>query len=364
MGVQVALNHRTEYKYERPITLGPQMVRLRPEPHCRTKISSYALTVTPAEHFIDWQHDIYNNHVARFVFQEKTDKLIVEVDLIAELSPVNPFDFFLEPEVENFQFQYPAEQAKDLDPYRAPQPLGPRLEGFLSGLPREKRATTSFLVDLNSRIKSTIGYTVRMEPGIQSSEQTLEKGTGSCRDTAWFLVQVLRHLGFASRFASGYLIQLAPADGLQGAAKDSADLHAWAEVFLPGAGWIGLDPTSGLFAGEGHIPLACTPDAPDASPITGTVEPSRVEFGYSMTVRRVNEARHRAKLSGDEQWTEVDKVAHQVDADLTAQDVRLTMGGEPTFVGIDEPDSPQWNGDAMGPLKRNRAVGLIRRLRD
>ncbi len=364
MGVQVALNHRTEYKYERPITLGPQMVRLRPAPHCRTKISSYALTVTPAEHFINWQHDIYNNHVARFVFQEKTDKLTVEVDLIAELSPVNPFDFFLEPEVENFQFQYPAEQAKDLDPYRAPQPLGPRLEGFLSGLPREKRATTSFLVDLNSRIKSAIGYTVRMEPGIQSCEQTLEKGTGSCRDTAWFLVQVLRHLGFASRFASGYLIQLAPADGLQGAAKDSADLHAWAEVFLPGAGWIGLDPTSGLFAGEGHIPLACTPDPGDASPITGTVEPSGVAFGYTMSVRRVNEARHHTGTLGDEQWMRVEKVAHEVDADLAAQDVRLTMGGEPTFVGMDEPDSPEWNGDAMGPLKRNRAVGLIRRLRD
>ena len=298
------------------------------------------------------------------MFQEKTDKLVVEVDLVAELSAINPFDFFVEPEVENFPFQYRGEQAKDLDPYRTPEKLGPRLEGFLGGVPREKRSTTSFLVDLNSRIKGRIGYTVRMEPGIQSCEDTLDRGTGSCRDTAWFLVQVLRHLGFAARFASGYLIQLALAGGSEGISKDSADLHAWAEVFLPGAGWIGLDPTSGLLAGEGHIPLACTPDAPDASPITGTVEPSRVEFGYTMSVRRVNEARHRSKPFSEEQWTRVEKVAHQIDADLAAQDVRLTMGGEPTFVGIDEPDSPQWNGDAMGPLKLSRAVGLIRRLRE
>jgi uncharacterized protein (DUF2126 family)/transglutaminase-like putative cysteine protease len=364
MSVRVALNHRTQYKYEKPITLGPQVLRLRPAPHCRTPIFSYALTVAPDKHFVNWQQDLYNNHLARLVFQEKTDELVVDVDLVAELSPVNPFDFFLEPGIEEFQYQHSADRVNDLNPYRAAQAAGPLLQDFLGSLSREKQGTISFLVDLNARIKSLVRYIVRIEPGIQSCEQTLEKRSGSCRDTAWLLVQVLRHVGFASRFASGYLIQLAPANGSEGISKDTADLHAWAEVFLPGAGWIGLDPTSGLFAGEGHIPLACTPEAPDASPITGTTEPSRVDFAYSMSVRRVKEPRLHSIPRSDEQWARVETVAHQIDADLAAQDVRLTMGGEPTFVGIDEPDSPEWNGDALGPLKRNRAVSLIRRLRD
>ncbi len=363
LGIQVALNHRTLYKYERPITLGPQVVRLRPAPHCKTPILSYALKVSPAHHFLNWQQDIYNNHLARFVFPDKTDELVVEVDLIADLSPVNPFDFFLEPEAENFPFSYPAELTKDLEPYLKTKEAGPLLEDFLDSIEREKRGTTSFLVELNSQVKNAIGYTARLDPGIQDCEQTLATRTGSCRDSAWFLVQVLRHLGLASRFASGYLIQLHEDDSpTHDATQDSADLHAWAEVFLPGAGWIGLDPTSGLFTAEGHIPLACTPDPPNASAITGTVEPSRVEFSYAMSVRRLTRMRHASLPLAD--WTKVDRVAHQIDADLIAQDVRLTMGGEPTFVGIDEPDSPQWNGDALGPLKRNRAVAMIRRLRD
>jgi len=356
LGIQAALSHRTQYKYDKPITLGPQVIRLRPAPHCKTPIVSYALKVTPTHHFLNWQQDIYNNHLARFVFPDKTEEFVVDVELVADLSPVNPFDFFLETAAENFPIRYPATLAKDLAPYLATEELGPLMEDFLDSVERESRPTTGFLVDLNGLVKSTIDYTVRLHPGIQTCEETLAKRLGSCRDSAWFLVQVLRHLGFASRFASGYLIQLA--------AEDSADLHAWAEVFLPGAGWIGLDPTSGLFTAEGHIPLACTPDAPNASPITGTVEPSKVDFSYAMSLRRLNTATHQSDPLNEQQWKRVEAVAHQVDADLSSLDVRLTMGGEPTFVGIDEPDSPQWNGDALGPLKRNRAVAMIRRLRD
>jgi uncharacterized protein (DUF2126 family) len=290
---------------------------------------------------------------------------VVEVDLVAELSPLNPFDFFLEPGVEDYPFEYAPGLAKDLEPYRSLDPAGPLLQAFLRGISGDKRGTVGFLVDLNRRVRDEIGYVTRLEPGVQTSEQTLEKRTGSCRDSAWLLVQILRHLGIAARFVSGYLIQSAAEEGgPNGPQTDSADLHAWAEAFLPGAGWIGFDPTSGLFAGEGHIPLVCTPNASQAAPIGGTVEPANVDFSYSMSVRRLNDSPRPSKPFSEEDWAQVEQLAHNVDADLNAQDVRLTMGGEPTFVGIDESESPQWNIDALGPMKRSRGLALIKSLRN
>jgi len=296
---------------------------------------------------------------------------VVEVNLVADLSPVNPFDFFLEPGVEAYPFAYAPDLAKDLEPYRSVDLSGPLLQAFLENFVAEKRGTSgtiSFLLDLNRKVRDEIGYVTRLQPGVQTCEETLELRSGSCRDSAWLLVQILRNLGIAARFVSGYLIQLAPdekaLDGSSGAQADSADLHAWAEAFLPGAGWIGLDPTSGLLAGEGHIPLVCTPHASKAAPIGGTMEPAKVDFSYSMSILRLNEAPRLTKPFTDKDWAKVEQVAHSVDADLEAQDVRLTMGGEPTFVGIDEPESPQWNIDALGPIKRTRGLDLIRCIRD
>src|ERR1700677_2609832 len=363
MSIQIALNHRTQYRYDKAVSVGPQVIRLRPAPHCRTPVLSYSLRVAPAGHLLNWQFDLHNNHLARLLFPDKTNEFVVEVDLVAELSPFNPFDFFLEPGVENYPFEYVPELAKDLEPYRWVAPADPLLQAFLGKLSREKQGTIGFLVDLNRRERSEIDYVTRLDPGIQTCEQTLEKSSGSCRDSAWLLVQILRHLGIASRFVSGYLIQLA-ADDPSGPRTDSADFHAWAEAFLPGAGWIGMDPTSGLFAGEGHIPLVCTPNASKAAPIEGTVEPANVDFGYSMSVRRLNDAPRPSKPFTEEDWLRVQEVAHSVDADLEAQDVRLTMGGEPTFVGLDEPESPQWNIDALGPTKRTRGLALIQCLRE
>lgn len=368
MSVRVALNHKTQYRYDKAVSVGPQVIRLRPAPHCRTPILSYSLSVTPARHLLKWQLDLHNNHLARLLFSDKTDEFLVEVGLVAELAPFNPFDFFLEPGVENYPFEYAPELTKDLEPYLWVEPAGPLLKAFLGMLPRETRGTISFLVDLNRRVRNEIDYVTRLDPGVQTCEQTLEKGSGSCRDSAWLLVQVLRHLGIAARFVSGYLIQLAAdeteSEAGSGQHTDSAAFHAWTEAFVPGAGWIGMDPTSGLFAGEGHIPLVCTPNPSEAAPIEGTVQSAKVDFSHSMSIRRLNDAPRPSRPFTEEDWLQVQQLAHRVDANLKSQDVRLTMGGEPTFIGIDEPESPQWNIDALGPMKRARGIALIQSLRE
>jgi len=365
MGIQVALNHRTLYRYEKAITLGPQVIQLRPALHCRTPILSYSLDVTPSEHILNWQLDPHNNRLARLLFSGKTNELLVEVNLVADLSPYNPFAFFLEPGVEEYPFAYAPGLAKDLEPYRSVDPPGSLLQAFLESFVGRKSGTISLLLDLNRKVRDEIGYVTRLEHGVQTCEETLEKRSGSCRDSAWLLVQSLRNLGIAARFVSGYLIQLQSPDPESGGPEaDSADLHAWAEAFLPGAGWIGMDPTSGLLAAEGHIPLVCTPTALQAAPIGGTAEPAKVEFSHSMAIRRLNDPRRPSKPFTEQDWLRIREVAHSVDAELKVQDVRLTMGGEPTYVGIDEPESPQWNIDAAGSMKRTRGLALIQGLRE
>ena len=366
MSIHVALNHVTHYRYDRRVTLGPQVVRLRPAPHCRTRILSYSLRVEPAQHFINWMQDPFANHLARLVFPEMTREFKVTVDLVAEMSVLNPFDFFLEPEAENFPFSYTAEAARDLLPYLAKDELTPKFKAFVDSVSLETQRTIDFLVGINQRLQREISYLIRMEPGVQTPEVTLTNGSGSCRDTGWLLVQTLRHLGLAARFVSGYLIQLKPdvksLDGPSGAEVDFTDLHAWCEVFLPGAGWIGLDPTSGLLAGEGHIPVACTPEPSTAAPVSGAVDESEVEFSHHMEVTRIYESPRVTLPYTDAQWAAIEKLGHDVDARLQHQDVRLTMGGEPTFVAVDDRDAAEWNTDALGPTKRGLATELVHRL--
>ncbi len=368
MSIHVALNHVTHYRYDRLVHLGPQVVRLRPAPHSRTRILSYSLRVEPADHFINWQQDPQANYLARLVFPEPTRAFRVEVDLVAEMSVLNPFDFFLDPLAEKIPFAYPAALRRELTSYLVKLPPSPRFDAYLATIPRTPRASADFLVDLNQRLSRDIRYLIRMEPGVQAPEQTLELGSGSCRDSAWLLVQLLRHLGLAARFVSGYLIQLVAdvksLDGPSGTEADFTDLHAWCEVYLPGAGWIGLDPTSGLLAGEGHIPLACSPEPTSAAPITGGVDPSEVEFGHDMSVRRLLESPRVTKPYADAQWAAIEALGRKVDADLERFDVRLTMGGEPTFVASDDPDGAEWNTDALGPRKRVRAADLFWKLKD
>ena len=311
MAIHVALRHRTRYDYDRPVSLSPHVIRLRPAPHCGTPILSYSLGLVPKQHFINWQQDPFGNYLARVVFPEPTRQLVVDVELVAEMSVLNPFDFFLEPSAEMFPFTYDETLAKELTPFLEKLPVTPKVREFVAAADTKRQRTVDFLVALNTQVSRAVKYIIRLEPGVQTPEETLTLGSGSCRDSAWLLVQTFRRLGLAARFVSGYLIQLKPdvkaLDGPSGTDIDFTDLHAWTEVYLPGAGWIGLDPTSGLLAGEGHIPLAATPDPQGAAPVSGAVDECEVTFAHEMSVRRIYESPRVTKPYSDEQWQRIRK---------------------------------------------------------
>jgi uncharacterized protein (DUF2126 family)/transglutaminase-like putative cysteine protease len=372
MSVHAAITHRTSYKYSRPVSLGPQTIRLRPAPYARTPILSYSLTVSPQPHFLNWQQDPQGNFLARVVFPERVTSFEVTVDLVADMATINPFDFFLEPDAENYPFSYDDILAEELAPFRVLRNPGKKLQALIGAvhvaLGAQELRMVDMLVMVNRLIAERISYVVRMEPGVWSPEKTLTEQKGSCRDSAWLLVNLLRHLGFAARFVSGYLIQLTAdvkpiGDGPAGPTEDFTDLHAWAEVYLPGAGWIGLDATSGLMAGEGHIPLAATPSPSSAAAISGTLMGEcETEFDFEMKVTRVAETPRVTKPYTPHVWQDILAQGHKVDRALAKGDVRLTMGGEPTFVAAADFEAPEWNIDAMGPTKRHYAGKLIRKL--
>jgi uncharacterized protein (DUF2126 family)/transglutaminase-like putative cysteine protease len=380
MAIRVALHHVTHYRYDRPVQPAPHVVRLRPAPHSRTPISAYSLKVTPGEHFLNWQQDPFGNYQARLVFLELTKELKFEVDLVADMTTINPFDFFLEDSAEKYPLVYEAAVARDLRPYLELGELGQgtrfqQLVGRLrDDVARRERRNIDVLVDINQLLQRSLKYDIRMEPGVFTPEETLGRGHGSCRDFAWLMVNLLRHVGYAARFVSGYSIQLRadvlPVEGPVGVLDDATDLHAWAEVYLPGAGWVGFDATSGMMCGEGHIPLACTPDPAGAAPITGSYGWSKQheddelgeEFAVSMKVTRIEDRPRPTKPFGDRAWDALIACGDQVERALSASDVRLTMGGEPTFVAMDDPEGAEWNTDALGPTKAHYGDTLLRRL--
>jgi uncharacterized protein (DUF2126 family) len=370
--IRVALHHQTRYAFDRLVSLTPHEVRLRPAPHCRTPIHSYSLRIEPEKHFINWQQDAYGNYIARLVFPEKTQALSVTVDLVADMTVINPFDFFVEHWAESFPFDYPAQLATELAPYREKEPAGPLLAKWLDGFRRDGFTpginTVDFLVALNQRVQSEVKYLVRMAPGIQAPDDTLRIAAGSCRDSGWLLVQILRHLGLAARFVSGYLVQLVadvrPLEGPAGPTNDFTDLHAWAEAYVPGAGWVGLDPTSGMLAGEGHIPLAATAFPTSAAPVTGFTGPCESTLEFEMTVTRIHEDPRVTRPYAEAQWAEIDALGRAIDRELGAAWVRLTHGGEPTFVSVDDMDGAEWNYTALSPRKLALAERLAWRLKE
>lgn len=374
MTLRVALRHQTHYQFDRPVNLSPHIVRLRPAPHTRSNIVSYSLNISPDQHFINWQQDAFGNWLARLVFPEKTTQLHVDVEVILDMTVINPFDFFLEESAQHFPFKYSKENRRELAPYLEVDESGELLRKWLRPLKKlyrkqkNKTPTNDFLVALIQRLQADINYKVRLEVGIQNCEETLKLTEGSCRDSAWLLVQILRHLGLASRFVSGYLVQLKAdeksLDGPSGPEQDFTDLHAWCEVYLPGAGWVGLDPTSGLFAGEGHIPLACTPRPSSAAPISGATDKCEVSFEFSNEVTRILEDPRVTKPYSDYQWQSINALGEQIEKQLKEQDVRLTQGGEPTFVSIDDMESPQWNDAALGKEKLQLSEALLLKLKN
>jgi uncharacterized protein (DUF2126 family)/transglutaminase-like putative cysteine protease len=371
MPIRVALHHKSNYRFDRSVGIAPHEIRLRPAPHCRTPILSYSLHVEPSDHFLNWQQDAYGNYIARLVFPEKAKTLSFSVDLVAEMTVINPFDFFVEQYAEKYPFAYPEQLAIELAPYLETEAPGPRLQTWLQQFKQNSQSLglniVDFLVLLNQSLQSDIRYLVRLEPGVQTPEETLSLASGSCRDSGWLLVQILRHLGLAARFVSGYLIQLTAdvkaIDGPSGPTRDFTDLHAWAEVYLPGAGWIGLDPTSGLMAGEGHIPLACTAFPSSAAPVTGATDVCESTLEVTMSVTRIHEDPRVTKPYTDAQWHAIDGLGRQVDAELISQDVRLTQGGEPTFVSVDDVDGEEWNYTALSDEKWALAESLAAKLK-
>ena len=369
--MRLHLQHRSRYEYATPALLGAHTLRLHPAPHTRARVETYRLLVEPSAR-IRWYSDPFGNRLARvdFAADQAITSFEVVVELAVQIEPVNPFDFLLEPIAERTPFAYPAALARELQPFLAlddpAYAVGPEFAALDERLPREGE-TVPLLDRLNQAVHESVRYVIREETGVFTPEQSLVEGRASCRDSSLLLSAVLRRRGLATRFVSGYLVQLTDEgmlpDQPKGMARDVVDLHAWCEVYLPGAGWVGLDATSGLFCGESHIPLCCAATPALASPIEGTSDTPASDVAFSMTVQHLgHEARPTLPYS-DDTWAALQLAGATTDARLLQAGVRLTMGGEPTFNAREGIELPEWNGAALGASKWAKGLRLAAELR-
>jgi transglutaminase-like putative cysteine protease len=263
---RIRISHVTAYHYHVPVTFGPHRALLRPREGHDLHIESSRLEITPKAG-VRWLRDIYGNSVAIFTFTEPASELRLVSEIDVDIYDDTPVDCVIDPIADSYPFQYDASEQVEIVPYRIPSYPhdGPAVQRWLLDLyrPGQLIGTFELLNNLNAHIFEAFQYTHREEPGVQLPCRTLALGTGSCRDYAVFMMEAARHWGFAARFVTGY-VQMG--EGQQGAT------HAWTEIYIPGAGWRGFNPTNDKLAGNEHITVAVAREQDQASPLSGTWE--------------------------------------------------------------------------------------------
>ena len=358
MTLRLALTHRIESRFDQPVLPSTHWLRLRPAPHTRARVEAYSLRVEPGAHFINWLRDPYENHLARLDLPQPTSHLTLTVEVILELAVSDPFDFLVESFASSAPFEYPEQLRKELTPYLAPGASGPRFAAWLAQLDRRPRYVIEFLDTINRAVQERIAVEATVRAGAIDVEALLASSRGAPWELAWLLTLSLRGVGLAARFVSGYRIIAGPAT----AAAAAASLHAWSEVFLPGAGWVGLDPATALFTNEHYVPLAGVPDPLGALPWVGDRE-ARTEWQQEAVTARVLAPAAAPWPYADSVWSDLTALGRKIEQALRASDVALTVARSLSFVSVTDPAAPEWNTVALGPGKRHVAQALLAALR-
>ncbi|MCH8507045.1 MAG: transglutaminase family protein, partial [Ectothiorhodospiraceae bacterium] len=349
---RVALRHRLDYRFDRPVRLSTHWLRLRPAPQTAARIQAYSLSIRPGSHFINWVRDPFENHLARLDFPDPVTHCSIDMELLAELPPVNPFDFLLTADAASHPFSYADQLARELAPYLGEMAEDADVARWLQSLDRTPVSTLERLQQMASRIAEEF----HLEPFGNDIDlaRLLRHGAGSHRELAWLLTVSLRALGVAMRLVSGYRLMLS--------SDPHAHLHTWCEAYLPGAGWIGLDPASGLLTTEQHIPLCTASDPLRALPVLGyresCEESVREQISLGLLEREAPEWPYSAA-----QWTRLEAAADSVDQALESEGVPLTQSSALEFGKPERTDAPEWSSTGLGPDKWRAGTELLQRLR-